>query len=238
VSTRAGHGGQLPFDFRLREASTFDTFVPGPNTELAAALRSAAAGTGGAFYLHGAAGSGRTHLLEATCRAAAGAGRTSMYLPLAGHGGFGPALLDGLDQVAVLCLDDLQALAGERPWEQRLVILLDALREAGSLLVVAAAAAPAALPALLPDLASRLSRAAIYPLRALEDADRLRVLVVRARLRGLELSEPVARYLLAHCARDFDTLFAVLDRIDRASLADQRRVTLPFVRALLGAPPA
>lgn len=238
MSSRFGRGAQLPLDYRLRDASTFDTFVPGPNTELTTALGAAAAGGRGAYYVHGPAGSGRTHLLEATCRTAAQAGRTSMYLPLAGLESFGPALLDGLDQVAVLCLDDLQVLAGNRPWEQRLVVLLDALREAGSLLVVSAAAAPGALPALLPDLASRLSRAVIYPLRNLEDADRVRALGVRARMRGLELPGPVARYLLAHCARDFESLFGVLDRIDRASLADQRRITLPFVRELLDAPDA
>jgi len=224
-------GVQLPLDFRLREASTFDTFVAGPNAEVVAALR-AATGGGGAFLVHGAAGTGRTHLLESVCRESGRRGRTGMYLPLDALAAFGPGLLDGLEQVAAVCLDDLDAVVGDRAWEQRLVATLDTLREAGGLLVVAASAAPAGLPLVLPDLASRLGRAAVYPLRPLDDEDRMRALQLRARARGLDIAPPVARYLLARFPRDLGSLFAVLERIDRASLADRRRVTLPYVRDL------
>ena len=42
-------------------------------------------------------------------------------------------------------------------------------------------------------------------------------------------------YLLRRVDRDLGSLTALLDRLDRASLAAQRRVTVPFLRGLLAA---
>ena len=55
----------------------------------------------------------------------------------------------------------------------------------------------------------------------------------RARLRGLELGDEVMAYLSKHLARDTHSLFRFLDRLDQASLAAKRRLTVPFVRELL-----
>ena len=48
------------------------------------------------------------------------------------------------------------------------------------------------------------------------------------------MSNDVADYLLRRCPRDMDSLFNLLNRLDQASLAAQRRLTIPFVRDLLG----
>lgn len=66
-----------------------------------------------------------------------------------------------------------------------------------------------------------------------DDAACKEILAQRAALRGLELPEPVADYLLRRCSRDLSTLLALLDRLDLAALAQQRRLTIPFVREQL-----
>ena len=55
----------------------------------------------------------------------------------------------------------------------------------------------------------------------------------RARLRGLELPPETGRYLLNHYRRDMASLCALLDELDLASLAAQRRLTIPFVKGIL-----
>ncbi|HEY6986268.1 MAG TPA: DnaA regulatory inactivator Hda, partial [Rhodanobacteraceae bacterium] len=55
----------------------------------------------------------------------------------------------------------------------------------------------------------------------------------RAASRGIELDEAVLDWLFAREKRDLASLLGVLDRVDVASLAAQRRVTVPFLRTLL-----
>jgi DnaA family protein len=73
----------------------------------------------------------------------------------------------------------------------------------------------------------------VYHLRPLDEKAKLRALQERASARGLELSDEAASYLLQHARRDMRSLLGVLDRLDRASLAAHRRLTVPFIRQVL-----
>ena len=58
--------------------------------------------------------------------------------------------------------------------------------------------------------------------------------LARARAaRGIELDDAVLDWLFAREKRDLGSLLGVLDRVDAASLAAQRRVTVPFLRKML-----
>lgn len=226
---------QLPLGIGLREAATFANFVPGAN---AAVLHALAQATEPCLYLWGGAGSGRTHLLQAACHAEAEcadrhATGTTVYLPLGMHQEFAPSVLDGLEDLSLVCLDDVQAIAGAPAWETALFHLYNRLRETGTRLLVAGRAAPAGLGLRLPDLISRLNWGPVFQLHALEDEDKILALQLRARARGFELPEDVARYLLRRLPRDMHSLFDMLDELDTASLAAQRRLTIPFVRERL-----
>jgi len=89
------------------------------------------------------------------------------------------------------------------------------------------------LPFVLPDLVSRLEQCTRLALEPLDEAGRREVLRQRAARRGLELDETVLDYLFRRVGRDLSTLTALLDRLDRESLAAQRRITVPFLRGVL-----
>jgi len=218
---------QLPLGITLADTATFDNFYPGDN---AAALHSVREGTEPFVYLWGGAGSGRTHLLQAACQAAAAAGQPAVYLPLGDRAELSPEMLDGLETMRVVCLDDVDAVAGIEAWELGLFHLYNRLRECDTRLLASAAGAPGALALRLPDLASRLAWGPVFQLHALSDTDKLAALQLRARQRGLELPDEVGEYLLRRCPRDTHSLFALLDSLDKAALAAQRRLTIPFVR--------
>jgi DnaA family protein len=149
-------------------------------------------------------------------------------------------VLDGLAQLACLCLDDLDSAAGELAWERRLFALLRETEEAGGALVVAAQTPPALLRWALPDLGSRCAAGAVLALRPLEEAEQHAALALRARLRGLELPEETWQWLRRRYPRDMRRLYELLDTLDEAALAAQRRLTVPFIRDVLQrrAPPA
>ena len=224
---------QLPLALRWPRRQRFEHFHAGANAAALAALRSFAVEVGAPWiYLQGAAGSGRSHLLLATCQAATAAGRRVQYLPLATMGD-PAAALRGVAGSELLALDDLDAIAGNRDAEHALFDLYNRTRSDGGALLFAAVAAPAELGIELPDLRSRLGACTRFALKPLDDAERRAVLRAQAAARGIELDDSVLDWLFARYARDLGALLDLLDKLDQASLAAQRRVTIPFLRELL-----
>jgi DnaA family protein len=226
---------QLALNLRLRDGSSFDNFLPGANRELVETLRALLAGRGQGrrlLFLWGEAATGKTHLLEAACRLVHEQGQSAAYVPFAGVDELVPAMLDDLDRMTVVCLDDVERIAGDAGWEQALFRLWERMTAAGGLLLVAASAAPGRLGLSLPDLATRLAAGLVYQVKPLTDEEKLEALARRARNRGLDLSDEVARYILNRYPRDSRSLFGLLERADRAAFASQRRLTIPFLRTL------
>jgi DnaA family protein len=186
------------------------------------------------LYVAGPSGSGKTHLLLATCAQARAAGGDASFLPLAAIAGRLEEALAGQARPGLVCLDGLEAIAGNKQDEVALFHFHNAARAAGARVLYAAAAMPSALPLALPDLRSRLEQCTRIALEPLDEAGRREVLRQRAARRGLELDEAVLDYLFRRVGRDLGSLTALLDRLDRASMAAQRRITVPFLRAQLG----
>lgn len=230
-------GPQLPLPVQLTDEDVFENFhLPAGSTNriaLAAAQAMARPGVRGTLFLAGPTGSGKSHLLKALCRDSQ-AHRPIRYLCLTGHARWAPALLEGwAPPGAVVALDAIDRIAGQRAWERAILALFHELQDTGGVFAAAADAAPTGCAWALADLGSRLGWGGVYGLTALDDEGKLRALQMRAARRGLMLTEPVARYLMARQARHPAHLFAVLDTIDRAALAAQRRLTIPLLRALL-----
>ena len=224
---------QLPLALRIADHARFDTFVGAANETAMEHVRAVAGGRADTLWLWGSPGSGKTHLLQAACRAAAVADRRAMYLAL--DLGLEPEILGGLDAVDLLALDGVDRIAGAGEWERALFVLLNGVAETRRGLLLAARTAPAAAGFRLPDLASRAAGAIGYRLKPLSDDERLLALRGHAHARGMEIEPAAAEYLLARVDRDMAGLGAWLERLDRASLAEQRKITIPFIRELLAA---
>ncbi len=224
---------QLPLALDLRPRQQLDDWVAGPNAAVLAAAHAVVAGRERQLYVSGTPGCGRSHLLLGICDAAERAGVPVGYLPLAETATLGVALLEGMEQLDLLAVDDVQAIAGQADWELGLFHLYNRARAAGTRLVFAAAAGPAALPLGLADLRTRLAWGLSFQLLPLDDPGRLDFLQREAQRRGLHLSADAAQYILHRCPRDLPSLRATLERLDRAALAERRRLSLSFVRAQL-----
>lgn len=224
---------QIPLSIRLRPDADFAAFVVGPNVEAVAAVTAWAAGKGDDFlYLFGAAGSGKTHLLQAACQQAAQNDRAAVYLPL-GHEDLAPSVLDDLELWDLVALDDLPAVAGDAAWEQGLFSLYNRLRESGRRLLVSASTPVSGLPLTLPDLRSRLGWGPGYRLLPLPEGDCEQLLQDAAKRRGFELGAEVVAYIMRRCPRDPGSLIEALEAIDHMSLSRKRRPNLRLVRQVL-----
>lgn len=221
---------QLPLRIRLRDSCVFASFFGGRNQPVVDALLALTrSGSPTCVWLHGPQSSGKTHLLQALC-ASAEPTRTVAFLPLRRAAVMGAELLFGYGEFALVCIDDVQLIAGRNEWERALFRLHQELEERGGRLVAAGTAPPAALPFELRDLASRLNGGLVLTLQPLDDDEQIAALRLRAAQRGVELTDDAAQFLLRRLPRDMATLCAFLDELDEASLSAQRRLTVAFVR--------
>jgi DnaA-homolog protein len=220
---------QLPLRIGLRDSATFSNFYPGAN---ASAHHTLQRGDEPFIYLWGAQGTGKSHLLQAACHAVTAQGGQAIYLPF-DEPGVSAEMLEGLEGMALVCLDGLQLVAGDKAWEAALFHLYNRLRDSGNRMLVAGVSAPTGLGLTLPDLVSRLGWGPVFQLQPLDDGGKAAALMQRAVNRGMQMPKDVAAYLLQRAPRDMHALFDLLERLDEGSLAAQRRLTIPFVRQML-----
>jgi len=233
--------GQLPLAMRWPPQQRFERYVPGENGATVELLRQAAGSSVANWvFVSGAAASGKTHLLIAACAAASDVGRGAQYISLRGIRGDGAATdssnaIRALGGSALLAIDDVDAIAGDRDAEHAMFDLYNRCKVEKSTLVFAEGLPPAQIGLGLPDLVSRLSSCAQGVLKPLTDGERRDVVRARADARGIALDDSALDWLFTHTQRDLGSLTQLLERIDRASLAAKRRVTVPFLRELVGA---
>lgn len=237
MTTRTEGPAQLPLALRYPPDQRFEGFVGAPEGAVAllqALARGAAPAGVGGVYLHGAAATGKTHLLLATCADADAAGLRAAYFPLHAAAGRVGEALHAYEHADLLALDGLDAIAGQRDDEIALFDAHNRARDAGRHVVYAAQTPVDALPLVLPDLRSRLQQCVRIALAPLDDRGRAEVLRLRAQRRGLQLEDAAIDWLMRRVDRDLVSLTTLLDRVDRASLAAKRRITVPFLRDVLG----
>jgi DnaA family protein len=224
--------GQLPLPLRLAPHARFATFTAGANAALLSHLTSSDPALGrDALWIWGAAGAGKSHLLQAAC-AERPAG-DAIYLPLGELAGRDPGLLDGIEGLSLVAIDDVDSVAQQADWNRALFNLFNGIAAEGGRLIVGSVAPPSAVGFVLPDLASRASAAVVYQLAALADEEIIAALQTHAAARGLELSDGAAHYLFARVPRQMALLCGWLDRLDRISLSEKRRLTIPLIREAL-----
>ena len=232
----ANAAAQLPLRLALSRGRRFENFELTPaNAELVAAVRRVAVErTPERLLIVGDAGSGKSHLLEAAIETASAGGDAVAFMPMRDWRSRHVDAVRGLGRRGgLLCIDDVDAAAGEGGWEEALLALVEESASRQTRMLVSAGAVPSNIPFVLADLRSRLSAATLYRLRGLDDESRARALRRHASGRGLEIPDDVVGYVLTRYRRDMPSLVALLDRLDHCSMAHQRRLTLPFVRDLI-----
>jgi DnaA family protein len=223
---------QLPLGIRLNDECRFENYhISEANQPLLDALLDESPPA--LLYIRSQPQQGLSHLLQALCHQQSlqqpeqGA---AFYLPMRECLELGPELLEGVSQLGLLCIDDLQLIAGNPAWERALFNAFNDIHGSATRLVIGARDTASDLQLSLPDLQSRLQLAPLYQLHMLNDDDKKQLLQLRARARGMNLSPAVAAYILARTERSLKALVQVLDALDASSLAHQRPLTIPLVR--------
>jgi DnaA family protein len=225
---------QLPLSLELNPDQGFEQYYAGANVEAVQMLRRAASGAGeNPIFLWSEPGLGKSHLLNACCRNAYQLERRACYLPMRAVSRYGPEALEELAHLQLVCVDDIETVAGDADWERALFDFFNQMLDYHHRMIIAARAPPRELGIRLADLETRLAWGLTVKLQPLDDAGKLAALALRADNLGFELTPRVGRFLLSHYPRDLPSLWRLLERIDRATLVAKRRLTIPFLKTYL-----
>ncbi len=226
---------QLPLPIQLDQRATFDSFIEGGNAAVVSQLKALVSDQGeDQIYIWSSASRGKTHLLQAVCHLAAAENMRAGYFPLGDLMHFGPGFLQGLEQLRIICLDDVERVWEDERWAGGLFHFMNRCRTQGCKVLVAADQGPHTLSGSLTDLASRFSRGAVFELKSLQDDELREFVVCWGRGRGFELPEDVVSFLLLRTCRDIQLLVKLVDRLDAEALAQKRRITVRFTKSVLG----
>jgi DnaA family protein len=215
---------QIPLAIGSEPVRSFDSFVPGANAPALAHLRGLTQ-QAAPVYLWGAAGVGKTHLLQALVSHLQQLGGRASWFSAAEPV---PWTFEESDMLIVF--DDCD-LFDEAQQQAAFALFVEATTH-GIPVAAAGRVPPVDLP-LRDDLRSRLGWGHVFALSPLSEPEARAALRREADRRGLFLSDDVMDYLLTRFARDLKHLMAVLDRLDAFALVQKRAITVPLLKQML-----
>ena len=226
---------QYSLDVSLRPFATFKTFIYSEKNELLTELRAISKDSGEPrqYFIWGSAVTGKSHLLQSVCNYVSNTNNKAVYLPLKQLAKYGCKIFSDIHHLDTVCIDDVDQVLGDKAWDHALFMLINELRTANKSLLLTASVNPNHTKASLLDLASRLSWGPVYKLNHLTDKQKELAVQAHADARGFKISSEVSNYLLKQYPRDLNKLIELVDRIDKHSLNQKRKVTLGFVKSIL-----
>jgi len=225
---------QLPLRLVMPEYATWDQVYTRSEDMVVTHLKQFVADKGEGFLLlQGTAGSGKTVLLQTVCQEAQRGEQDAVYLSLAEADQYVPEWLRDLQHHDVVCLDAIDTIAGHSQWEQSLFHLFNAMRDQHKRLLLATGQSLTQATWQLADLKSRLQCGLLLHLQPLSEQEIMHTLQQQAQQVGLVLTNEVTEFMLRRLPRNMATMSKALQQLNHASLVTQRKLTVPFVKAVL-----
>jgi len=225
---------QLTLQFDTNAEQSFASFYTGCNTEAVTYLKDISNHQGEQqLFIWGDKGTGKSHLLQACCQAAHRNKMNAFYLDIANKDLIKPSVLDGLESFDLVCIDNIQHCAGDKSWELGLFNFYNRQRSNNKHLLIAANCPPKFLKLQLPDLKTRLSWGLTLKLNELSDDDLIAAFTCKAKYLGLDIPEPVGEFLKKNYSRNLSDLWALLPKLEQATLVAKRKLSVPFLKEIL-----
>ena len=226
---------QYSLDVSLRPFATFETFIFAEQNELSAVLQTLhkVSSEPRQYFIWGGAQTGKTHILQSVCNLLSETNNKAVYLPLRQLAKYESKILNDIHHIDTVCIDDVDHVLGDNTWDHAIFTLINELRAANKCLLLTASINPNQTTVSFPDLMSRLSWGPVYKLKHLTDEQKGLAIQAHANARGFNISSEISSYLLKYFPRDLNKLIGLVDRIDKHSLNQKKKVTLRFVKTIL-----
>jgi DnaA-homolog protein len=237
---------QYILEFPIAPDYSFDSFVArGNNRLIVQEIMQLKSHPSLGLTLTGAAGTGKTHLLQAAVHHFQGEDhderRGAVYLntanlmeQLAKQGEESLALmLARYDSYSLVAVDDLEQLQNQHPLQEAVLFLFNRVRDAGGNLLFASRTPPQAMQNIRKDLSSRLLWGEVLALTTPSDEELGEILEKMALDRQILLSPELINFLQLRLPRRIPDYIEAITRLDRAGMGLKHRITVPLAKKVL-----
>lgn len=225
---------QFPLAFEFQSNQGFNTFFTASNQEIVTQLQKLILGTGERqIFLYGEAALGKSHLLQSCCQFAHKQGMNPFYYPFEEKRLPSLSMLENLEDVKLVCFDNINEIIGNLNWEQAFLNFLNQNAENNNRLILTARIDPTEIEVKLPDLKNSLNSGLSLKLNPLEQNETISALIHKASYMGIIISRKVGYFLVTHYASDLPSMWILLEQLDKATLSAQRKLTIPFLKQIL-----
>jgi DnaA family protein len=237
----------LPVQTRLEKS--FENYLGGANSGLISCLQDYIKSKDEPLIiLVGAESVGKTHLLSSAIQyfeSHFGTDSACAYFSLSELSekqlseNYYADLLDYFETFSFLALDDvdlwLNSLSVEARHDAEMLLfnIFNHYKMNGKLLLIASKCPPSRLNIELKDLESRLQSGLLLTISELDDAGKNELIRSLAKLKGFLMDDDVSAFILKRSGRDVLSLLGIIDTLDKATLIEKRRLTVPFVKKIL-----
>ncbi len=224
---------QLALQIQINErASLKNFFVSKNNNKTIQILKNILlnSSNGVQIFIDDLGNNGKSYLLQAICNDFSESNNSSIYIPMEEAINLDPSILEGVSELNLICIDDVDLINKQREWEIALFNLINECYEKDCFLLLSGSINK--LEA-IPDLVSRIKKMETLRLEAINDDELLEATQAISKNLNIEISDKNMNYLINNSKRDIKTIFRTLSQLERESLERKKSIGLNLIKEVI-----
>ena len=224
---------QLALQIQINErASLKNFFVSKNNNKTIQVLKNIlfSSDSGAQIFIDDLGSNGKSYLLQAICNDFSKSNNSSIYIPMEEAINLDPSILEGVSELNLICIDDVDLINKRREWEIALFNLINECYEKECFLLLSGSINK--LEA-IPDLVSRIKKMETLRLEAINDDELLEATQAISKNLNIEISDKNMNYLINNSKRDIKTIFRTLSQLERESLERKKSIGLNLIKEVI-----
>ena len=185
------------------------------------------------LFLYGISGTGKSFLLQSLCNYYTDCKKTSLYIPVNEVKDFGSDFLDSLEELDLICIDEIDSIAEDDNWEIAIFNLINNCLISKTRLIFCSQLNPSTINFNLTDLYSRIRKIDHIELLPVSERNLREALKFITDINSYEVGDNEINYLMTHSKRSIANLVRIIYELDQLSLQLKRKITIPLIKELI-----
>ena len=224
---------QLALQIQINERASLDNFFISKNNNKAIQILKnilERSNNGAQIFIDDLGSNGKSYLLQAICNDFSNSNNSTIYIPMQKAINLEPSILEGINDLNLICLDDIDVISNQRDWELALFNLINECYEKDCFLLLSGSIDKLEV---IPDLISRIKKMEILRLKAIDDDELLRATQAISKNLNIEISDKNMNYLINNSRRDTKTVFGTLSQLEKKSLERKKSIGLNLIKEVI-----
>ena len=224
---------QLALQIQINERASLDNFFISKNNNKAIQILKnilERSNNGAQIFIDDLGSNGKSYLLQAICNDFSNSNNSTIYVPMQEAINLEPSILEGVNDLSLICLDDIDLINNQRDWELALFNLINECYEKDCFLLLSGSIDKLEV---IPDLISRIKKMEILRLKAIDDDELLRATQSISKNLNIEISDKNMNYLINNSRRDIKTVFGTLSQLEKESLERKKSIGLNLIKEVI-----